>query len=451
MLSGMWFLIVFAVLIVLMVVAISVLHIHPFLSMMATAFILAFLCLDLDKIVDAITAGFATAFATVGLLIFLGSLIGLILERTGAAFKMGEFVVKIVGKKRPTTSIALMGWFTSMVIVSDSGFVVLNPVRKAIVMRIGVSSVAMTTALATSLAISHCMIPPAAAPLAAASILGLENKLLWIIFFGVLVSIPALIVTLLYANFIGKRIKSETELKVKETSVLKTYEELLASYGKLPNTFMSFLPILIPMALMGTSSICAMNHIEQPIVEFLGKPVIALTAGLFAALALLRSCKKKKTLYELTSNALNIAGSILFITGAGCALGKVVSESPLIPFLTNHHGLLDALGIFFPFIFAAILKTSQGSSTVAVMTTSNVVLPLLPQLGLDSPALMALTVTAIGAGAMTVSHVNDSYFWIVSKLGGIQKTEDVFKTLTISTLLVGVTSILTIFVISLFL
>ena len=258
---------------------------------MATAFILAFLCLDLDKIVDTITAGFATAFATAGLLIFLGSLIGLILERTAQRLKWVRRGT--VGKSVHDLNCSY-GLFTSMVIVSDSGFVVLNPVRKAIVMRIGVSSVAMTTALATSLAISHCMIPPAAAPLAAASILGLENKLLWIIFFGVLVSIPALIVTLLYANFIGKRIKSETELKVKKRLSRPTKNCFLRQVAQYFHEFSN----TIPMALYELLSISAMNHIEQPIVASRqGR------SDSWSIAALRCSVVKKENAYELTSNA----------------------------------------------------------------------------------------------------------------------------------------------------
>ena len=101
-------------------------------------------------------------------------------------------------------------------------------------------------------------------------------------------------------------------------------------------------------------------------------------------------------------------------------MGKVVGASPLIPFLTEHSEILSSLGIFFPFLFAAILKTAQGSSTVAITTTAGVVAPMLGALGFASPMLQALTVTAIGSGALVISHVNDSYFWVVTKFGRIQ-------------------------------
>ena len=453
MLSGYSFLIIFAIAIAAMIAAISVLRIHPFLSIMATAFILASLCLKLDQVVDTIASGFSSVFANIGLVVILGSLIGLILEHTGAALKMSDVVVRLIGPKRPDVSLAIIGWLTSISIFCDSGFVILNPIRKAIVKRINVSSASTSVALATGLFISHCLIPPTPGPLAAAGALGMENNLLPIVLLGTIVSIPALIVACLFAAFVGKRVKDKTEsLQTnREIDAVQTYEELLASYGKLPNALMSFLPILLPLLLMGASSFCAMKNVHTPIVDFLGKPIVALTTGLLASLALLFSTKKTKELYDLTSNALTISGPILFITGAGCALGKAVGVSPLIPFLTEHSNFLSTMGLFFPFIFAAILKTSQGSSTVAISTTAAVVAPMLAQLGLDSPALTALTVTAIGAGAMTVSHVNDSYFWVVMKFGELTKTIDVYKTLTLSTLLAGITSILTAFIVSLFL
>ncbi len=454
MLSGGSFLIVFVVAIITMIIAIGALRIHPFLAIMATALILALLCLKLDQVVDTIATGFSSAFATIGLVVIIGSLVGLILEHTGAALKMSEVVVRALGTGRPDAALAVMGWLTSISIFCDSGFVILNPVRKAIVKRVKVSSASTSVALATGLFISHCLIPPTPGPLAAAGVLGMENNLLSIMFFGVIVSIPALIVACVFASFIGKRVKDQTELLEagqKDIASAQTYDELLASYGKTPGAFASFLPILLPLLLIGASSFCTMNHIQAPIVEFLGKPIIALFVGLLASLKLLFSTKKTKELYSLTSNALTIAGPILFITGAGCALGKVVGASPLIPFLTEHSNALSAMGLFFPFVFASILKTAQGSSTVSISTTAAVVAPMLAPLGLDSPALTALTVIAIGAGAMTVSHVNDSYFWVVSKFGEFTKTIDVYKTLTLSTLLVGVTSILTAFVVSLFL
>ena len=108
------------------------------------------------------------------------------------------------------------------------------------------------------------------------------------------------------------------------------------------------------------------------------------------------------------------------------------------------------MGLLFPFLLSAILKTAQGSSTVAITTTAGIIAPMLAALGLNTPMLTALTVIAIGAGAMTVSHANDSYFWVVTNFGNM-KVEDGYKTQTMGTLVVGIAAIVNVFIVSLFL
>ena len=130
-------------------------------------------------------------------------------------------------------------------------------------------------------------------------------------------------------------------------------------------------------------------------------------------------------------------------------LGKVIASSDMVNFIKANAEIFESIGIFFPFLLAAILKSAQGSSTVAITTTAGIVAPLLPVLGLDSPALSCLTVIAIGAGAMTVSHANDSYFWVVSQFSDM-KTEEAYKCQTGMTAVMGITIIILLFVISLF-
>ena len=136
------------------------------------------------------------------------------------------------------------------------------------------------------------------------------------------------------------------------------------------------------------------------------------------------------------------------VTAAGGVLGKVIYSSDMVNYITSNATVLGSVGIFFPFLLAAILKSAQGSSTVAITTTAGIVAPLLGAIGLDSPAKAALTVMAIGAGAMTVSHANDSYFWVVTNFG--QMTPDQgYKTQTALTLVLGLSAMVGIFAMSL--
>jgi GntP family gluconate:H+ symporter len=149
-------------------------------------------------------------------------------------------------------------------------------------------------------------------------------------------------------------------------------------------------------------------------------------------------------LYKITDETLRTVGPILFVTAAGGVLGKVIAVSGMVPYITANAELLQAVGIFFPFILAAILKTAQGSSTVAITTTAGIMAPLMGLLGLDTAALGALTVMAIGAGSMTVSHANDSYFWVVTNFGAMTP-EQGYKTQTLVTLVEGLAAMVGVF------
>ena len=451
MLSGIALIIAFVIAIVVMILAISKLKIHPFLSILGVSLILALLSLELKDIPSTIGAGFSGTFSSIGIVIIFGALIGLILEKTGVALKMSDSVVKLVGQKNPELAIMLMGWIISIPVFCDSGFVVLNPIRKAMVKRTKTSSVAMTVALSMGLYVSHCFIPPTPGPIAAAGALGVGDNLLLVMGLGALISIPALIAGYFFAKVIGKKVQDKYESSATEDSqVVQTYEELVASYGKLPSAPLSFAPIVVPIILMGLSSAFNMAKVSVPVISFLGTPIISLAVGVIISVVLLATTDKMGDFYDITNETLKTTGPILFITAAGGVLGKVISAGTMVTYITEHSTILATMGIFFPFILAAILKSAQGSSTVAITTTAGIVAPLLPQLGLNTPALAALTVIAIGAGAMTVSHANDSYFWVVTNFGDMDVNSG-YKTQTLGTMIIGVASMIGVFVVSLFL
>ena len=449
--SGLALIIVFLLAIVIMIVAISKYKVHPFLAIMGISLILALLAgIPLTKIADVIGSGFSGTFTSIGIVIILGALIGTILEKTGAALKLADLVVRIVGQKNPELAVELMGWIVSIPVFCDSGFVILNPIRKAIVKRTATSSVAMTVALSAGLYISHVFIPPTPGPIAAASTLGIGDNLLLVMGLGVVCSIIPLIAGLIYAKAIGKRVKSADETAGKD-EVVKTYEQLVAEYCKLPGGANALAPLVVPIILMALASISSMagwTGFGADLLTFLGKPVIALTVGTLCAIAQLATADKLDDLYTITNDTLKTVGPILFVTAAGGVLGKVIASSSMVTYITDHAAALQTIGIFFPFILAAILKSAQGSSTVAITTTAGIVAPLLEVLGFASPARAALVVMAIGAGAMTVSHANDSYFWVVTNFGDMTP-EQGYKTQTAMTLVLGVASMVGIFILSL--
>lgn len=462
--SGIALILVFVLAIVVMILAISKFKVHPFLAIMGISLILALVAgipltdttladgTKVSGIPNVIGAGFSGTFSSIGIVIILGALIGSILEKTGAALKLADMVVKLVGKNHPELAIEIMGWVVSIPVFCDSGFVILDPIRKAMVKRTGTSSVAMSVALSMGLYISHVFIPPTPGPIAAANTLGVGNNLLMVMGLGVACSILPLVAGYFFAKYIGKSVKSADETSGKGQNV-KSYEELVASYGKLPGGFNALAPILIPIVLMALGSIASMakwTGFAFSLFDFLGKPIIALGVGTICAIIQMATAGKMGEFYTVTNDCLKTVGPILFVTAAGGVLGKVISVSGMVGYITSNAAVLETVGIFFPFLLAAILKTAQGSSTVAITTTAGILAPLLPALNLDSPVRAALTVMAIGAGAMTVSHANDSYFWVVTNFGDMTP-EQGYKTQTLGTLVLGIAAMIEIFILSLFL
>ena len=449
--TGLPLIIAFIVAIVAMIFLISKLKIHPFLAIMGISLVLAILAgIKLTEIPGIIGSGFSGTFTSIGIVIILGAFIGSVLEKTGAALKLADMVIKLVGEKNPELAIELMGWVVSIPVFCDSGFVILNPIRKALVKRTRTSSVAMTVCLSCGLYIAHVFIPPTPGPIAAANTMGVGNNLLLVMGLGVLCSIFPLAAGLLYAKLIGRKIKSADELAETEETV-KTYEELKAEYGQLPSGLSALAPLVVPIILMALSSIVSMMKGEGGLADFftfLGTPIIALSVGTVLAIIQFFRAGKKAEFYDLTNDTLKTVGPILFVTAAGGVLGKVIASSDMVNYITEHAAVLETLGIFFPFLLAAILKSAQGSSTVAITTTAGIVAPLLGVLGFTSPAEIALCVMAIGAGAMTVSHANDSYFWVVTNFGEM-KPEQGYKTQTLMTLIIGLAAMVEIFLLSL--
>lgn len=447
--SGYLLLIYFLIAIALIIVAGARWKIHPFLVLIGVSMLLALACgISPERLPAVIGTGFSSIFASIGLVIIFGTAIGMILEKSGGAVKLADIVLKAVGRRHPQLAMLLLGWILSIPVFCDSGFVIVNPIRKWMARRSGVSPVTLAVALAGGLYISHVLIPPTPGPIAAAGMLGLEDNLLLVIGLGVLCSIFPLAVCYFWANHIGPKIKLEEEVQDNngcehtDESASELFRKSIA-VEKLPGGWMSALPLIVPILLMGVSSVLSMTGSKVSWAIFLGKPVIALIIGFLCALPLIR----RNMINEVMGQTLTTAGPIIFITAAGGILGQVIMETGFVDFVKENASSLSGIGIFFPFLIAAILKTSQGSSTVAITTTAGIMgafssgESLMNVLGLCSPLAAGLTVMAIGSGAMMASHANDSYFWVVTNFSGM-KLEQGYRTHTMMTILISLATML---------
>ncbi len=433
-------LLIFAAAIILMVVAIARWKVHPFLAILGTALLLAVLLgIPFADIPDVIGKGFGGVSSGIALVIIFGTLIGSVLERTGGAVVLARAVERVVGKRHPRLAMMLIGWIVSIPVFCDSGFVLVSPIGKSLAKRSGNSPVPLMLALAAGLFASHVFIPPTPGPVATAGMVGLENNLLLVIALGSVISLLSLIPAYFFAGRVGKRIEPA-----------ETQNEALTAEDERPcNAALAFLPIVLPIVLMALGSVAALTQLPSGIttaLTFLGKPAIALMIALLSCLPLLMKRKMTGQFYDITQSSLKTAGPIIFITAAGGVLGAVVVASGFVDIIKESGEALKALGVVFPFLIAAILKSAQGSSTVAITTTASMMGmfndsgSMMNALGFTSPLAAALVVMAIGAGAMTVSHANDSYFWVVTGFGGI-KARDGYRTMTLMTLMMGLTAI----------
>ena len=433
---------IIALSVVLVVLLTAVFKVHPFLSLLLGAFFIGIVSgMPLATVVESVNDGFGGLMKGIGIVIVAGTIIGVILEKSGAAYRMAEVVLRVIGDKRPQLAMSIIGYIVSIPVFCDSGFIILTSLKKALAKRAKVAIASMSVALATGLYATHTLVPPTPGPIAAAGNIGAENYLGTIILIGLFVAIPAVIV----GYFWAVKVASKIEVPEDTDDSGLDYDEIIKSFGEMPSTFKAFLPIVLPIVLIGIGSVADLIGGDTGFVNlliFLGKPTVALLFGVLAAFLLLPKLNEE-TMSGWIGEGLTSAAPILLITGAGGAFGKVIANSGVADLIAKMNMDAFAGGAMFlliPFIIAAALKTAQGSSTASLVITSTLVAPLLPTMGIEGAIPLALVVMAIGAGAMTVSHVNDSFFWVITEFSGMTVT-DAYKAQTMATLLQGVTTI----------
>lgn len=445
--ENLWLAAVLLISVLFIIIGTTRLRLHPFLVLLAASYLTGALAgLPLNDIAVVLTRGFGDIMAYIGIVIVLGTIIGVILEKSNAAIKLAELVLRVVGKRFPALAMSLIGYIVSIPVFCDSAYVILSSLRKSLVLKTGKPSVALSIALATGLYATHTFVPPTPGPIAAAGNLGLDNQLGLVILMGLPIAAVAMLAGYAWASFAGRRYKTSEDLE--------SFDDHKQEAIKLPSATKSLLPIILPIALIAIRSVITWptfpqgNGLLYTLFSFAGQPVNALFIGLLCAFMLFPSFNRK-TLTGWIEDGIRAAAPILLITGAGGAYGAILRETMIGETL----GRLLAefrLGIFLPFIIAAAFKTAQGSSTVSLVATSALLAPLLNSIGLDSMEGRLLAVMATGAGAMTISHANDSFFWVVTQFSGMD-VKTGYKSHTAASLIQGFSSMVLIYILSLFL
>ena len=427
-------------------------RVHAFLALIGAAFVFGLAAFALngtpslvdgraaagastDGLLTIMAKGFGGTLTSIGLVILFGTIIGHVLERTGGALVLAESLLRAVGRRRAPLAIGLAGYAIGIPVFCDSGFIVLAALARAVAADAGFPAATMTTALSMGLYSTHVMVPPTPGPLAAAGSLGADiGRVMGL---GLLVALPATLAGVVYALHVGRRLAPASGKT--PASGAPPAEPAMPP----PSAKRAWLPILVPVGLIAFASVASLP--AQPlgsaaagVLAFAGHPVVALAVGI--ALAFRCVTRWEAGLLDTwIGSAVKDAALILVITGAGGALGAVIRATGLGDFLgatLSKH----ALGLVLPFLIAATIKTAQGSSTVAIVTTAGILAPLLPGLGWTAPTARALAVLAVSAGAMVVSHANDSYFWVVGQFSGMD-IGTTYRTHTVASLVSGLASL----------
>ena len=408
----------------------SRLKFHPFIVLLSASLLLGILLnIQLFEILKLIKIGFIKIIQNIGLLIIFGIIIGIALEKSNGTIVIASNVLKYFSRLPLPFAVSIIGYLVSIPVFCDAAFVILSRLNKTLANQTKTPLVGLTVALSTGLFAPHVLIPPTPGPLAAASNLDLKNIFL-LILIGSIIGFVLILVGAVYGNYLIKTNKYE-----ESTPKKNILEEEIS--GDHPKFISAILPILLPISLMSLGALINLIPFKNLFSEYLNlltNPTSALGLGLLFSFRLSKT-KTKFFIIESFKKGIKQAFPILLITGMGGALGSLIQTIPIKDFALNLTNF-DALGIFIPFGIAALLKTSQGSSTVAIITTSSICSPLLPLLGLDSDMGKVWTIMSIGVGSMTISHANDSYFWIVSQMSGLD-VKTAYKTHTMGTLLQG--------------
>lgn len=428
----------------LIVVSTSILKYNTFLSIFIVSLLMAMATLPLADVVPTILMGFGNTMKSIGLIIIFGIILGLILDKTNATKSIAHTIIKLTGKKNAGMAIHSTGFITGIPIFCDSGFIVLQGINKSLIESTGKPMVFMASVLAAGLYSVHCLIPPHPGATAAASIMSANIGQL------ILVGIPVAAVSAL-AGFLWVRLITRKEYQ--EGANNKSDLKISVETVDLPSAFRSFLPIVVPVLLLSGKSVLLLlvpsnQSILLKIVSFLGEPIIALIIGIAFAISLYKKINPKE-LNELFDLSIEKAGAILAIIAAGGIFGTVIKATG-IGEVAGIYLASTGLGLLVPFLIAAFLKTAQGSSTVAIMTTASIISPMLASLKLNNDNGIILATLAMGAGSMFISHSNDAYFWVVTKFSDLE-IKSTFRVWTTTTAVMGIAAFGAVWVFSFFL
>ena len=441
--SGTQMLIGLGVGVVVLILLILKTKIHAFPAMILAASITGLVGgMDPISISKSITTGFGSTLGSIGLVIGFGVMMGRILEVSGAAERMALTFLKYLGARHPEWAMALTGYTVSIPIFCDSGFVILTPLAKALARKSGKSMLTMGVSLAIGLVATHHLVPPTPGPLGTAGIFQADigQMILW----GIIFAIPVILVGVGYANWLGRKIYQQPTDDGKDWERLEWAPELektisIEERKDLPSATLAFAPIIVPVILILLNTVLTAMKAKGALATyliFLGNPIIAVLVGLLLSIFGLGATMDRKTILKRMEEGVQSAGIILLVTGAGGALGQVLRDSGAGNYLAQVISGTAVPAILLPFVVSTFIRLIQGSGTVAMLTSASITAPILAKLGVN-PVFAA---QSAAMGAFVFSYFNDSFFWVVNRMQGIEDVKEQIMTWSVPTTLAWLTS-----------
>ncbi|SDK02236.1 GntP family permease [Sediminibacillus albus] len=386
------------------------------------------------EIITTIEEGMGGTLGFIAVIIGLGAMFGEMLRVSGGAERLALTLMDKFGEKNISWALGLTGFIVSIPVFLDVALVILVPILYSLTQKTKKSLLYFGIPLMAGLAVTHSFIPPTPGPISVASLLGAD--LGWVILFGALAGLPAMI---LAGPVFGKYIANKIHVGVPEY-MLEQMKEV--DYDRdLPSFKSVVLIILLPLILILVNTtadlVLAEESTLREVLTFIGHPFVALTMAALLTFYIfgIKRGYKKEEIQQITTKALEPAGIIILVTGAGGVFGEMLIQSGIGDILADAMKDANMPIIVFAFITATVVRIAQGSATVSMITAAGLVSPLLDSFNVSEP-MLGLLVIAIASGATVVSHVNDSGFWLVNRYFGLTEKQTL-KSWTVMETIIG--------------
>ncbi|MEW5571089.1 GntP family permease [Rossellomorea marisflavi] len=404
--------------------------------------------MEMQEVIASIEQGMGGTLGFIAVVVGLGAMFGEMLRVSGGAERLAVTLVNKFGDNKVQWALGLTGFIVAIPVFLDVALVILIPIVYSLAQKAKKSTLYFGIPLLAGLAVTHSFVPPTPGPISVASILNAD--LGWVILFGCLAGIPAMILAgPVFGRYIGNKIDVKVPDFIDQEELQKFKNE-----KDLPSFGMIFILIMIPLFLILLNTVTGLvlpeGNTARSILTFVGHPFIALTISTLLTFYFLGTKRgySKDDIQNIATKSLEPAGIIILITGAGGVFKQTLINSGIGDVLGEMMATSNLPLVVVAFIISAFVRVAQGSATVAMITAAGLMSPILGMVEVSQP-MLGLLVISIASGATVFSHVNDSGFWLVNRFFGLTEKQTL-QTWTVMETIIGFVGFGVVFLISFF-